>query len=161
MSNYRGDLIYNDDGTVWKKPEWYSKYKRTFPIFEKYELDFIPKILEWNNEGYRYEYIDEMTLQQSMDHGRYVNQKNILEMKMAMDDIWKILYQISIENLKDGQFLWYNDPHLDNLIWKNDSKKLILLDIDSFEIGKYVPISWVSNLFMQQLETHFIRRRIK
>ena len=161
MSDYRGDLTYNNDGTVWKKPEWYSKYKTIFPILEKYELDFIPKILEWNNEGYRYEYIDEMTLQQSMDHGRYVNQKNILEMKMAMDDIWKILYQISIENLKDGQFLWYNDPHLDNLIWKNDSKKLILLDIDSFEIGKYVPISWVSNLFIQQLETHFIRRRVK
>ena len=153
------DSVYEIDGQVWKKHSLNSHYKITFPIFDEYEFDFLPNVLGWNDEGYMYEYIDKPTIIKSIQATNIINQKMILEIKMAMDDIWKILYQISIENLKDGQFLWYNDPHLDNLIWKNDSKKLILLDIDSFEIGKYVPISWVSNLFMQQLETHFIRRQ--
>ena len=154
------NMKHNNNGTVWKKPEWYSKYKTIFPILEKYELDFIPKILEWNNEGYRYEYIDEFTLLDFIQHHK-ITQKMILEMKMAMDDIWKKLYQISIENLEDDKFLWHNDPHLDNLIWKDDTKELILLDVDSFSMGKYVPISYVNNLFIQQLESHFIRCRIK
>ena len=157
MSIYSGNLTYNDDGTVWKKPEWYSKYKTIFPILEKYELDFIPKILEWNDEGYRYEYIDEMTLQYSMNHDMYVTQKNILEMKMAMDDIWKKLYQISIENLKEGHFLWHDDPHVKNVIWKDD--KLILLDIDSFCISKHVPICYLNNKLFGELE-EYSRKKI-
>ena len=28
-----------------------------FSILNKYDLDFIPKIIEWDNEGYTYEYV--------------------------------------------------------------------------------------------------------
>jgi len=147
-----------DDATVWKKPPSYSKYEIVFPILEKYELNFIPKILEWNNEGYTYEYINNDTLLKYLLLDNTINQKFILEIKFAMDDIWKKLYQISIENLKNNHFLFYNDPHLDNLIWKNDSKELILLDVDSITIGKYIPISYLNNLMMQQLEHHIIKQ---
>ncbi len=78
-----------------------------------------------------------------------------------MDDIWKELYKISLKHLNEGDFLYYNDPNLDNLIWDVDTKKLILLDIDSFEIGKVVPISFLNNYLIQNLETHFIMRKLE
>jgi hypothetical protein len=154
------DSVYEIDGQVWKKHSLNSKYKITFPIFEKYELDFLPKLLEWNNEGYVYEYIDKPTIMQANTESCIINQKMILEIKMAMDDIWKKLYQISIENLEEGYYLWYNDPHLDNLIWFDDSKKLILLDIDCFEIGRCVPISFMNNFLIQNLESQFTMRKL-
>ena len=155
MSN----IIYNDNGTVWKKHKDHSSYKTVFPILEKYKLNFIPKILEWDDEGYKYKYIDEMILEdyQIGIKDSHARMKMILEVKMAMDDIWKKLYQISIENLEVGCFLWYDDPNLANLIWLDDNKKLILLDIDSFCIGNYVPISYINNIMIQQLETNMIR----
>jgi hypothetical protein len=148
-------------GSQWKNHEHFSEYHRTFPILTKYKFNFIPKILEWNDEGYRYEYVDGVTIQESLDDLTgpvKLTQKLIFEMKIAMDDIWKKLYQISIENLND-EFLWYRDPHLGNLIWKNDTKELILLDIDSFQITKYIPISNMNNIFIQQLETRYLLER--
>ena len=158
------NIQFNNDGTVWKKHEWYSKHKITFPIFKKYELNFIPKILEWNDIGYRYEYVNGPTIFQEIclakDKRRILTPKMILEIKIAWDDILKKLYQISIENLEDDYFLWYNDPHLDNLIWRDDTKELIFLDIDSFDIGKYIPISYLNNILIQQLETRMITRNL-
>ena len=58
------NLEFNNDGTVWKNHEDYSKYKRTFPIFDEYELDFMPKIIEWNDEGYRYKYVDGVNIRE-------------------------------------------------------------------------------------------------
>ena len=157
------NLEFNNDGTVWKKHEDYSKYKRTFPIFDEYELDFMPKILEWNDEGYRYKYVDGVNIREYLlddwEGSAKLTQKMIFEMKIAMDDIWKKLYQISIEKL-NGEFLWYGDPISENLIWNDDTKKLTLLDLDSFEITTYVPISDMTNRFIQQFETQFIIRRI-
>ena len=152
------NAVYEIDGEVWKKHSLNSHYQITFPIFEKYELDFLPKLLEWNDEGYIYEYINKPTIIKSIQATNIINQKMILEIKMAMDDIWKQLYQISIKNLEEDYFLWYNDPHLDNLIWLDDSKKLILLDIDCFEVGKCVPISFMNNFLIQNLESQFIQR---
>ena len=40
MYSDSGELTYNDDGTVFKKPEWYSQHEKFLPVFEKYELDF-------------------------------------------------------------------------------------------------------------------------
>ena len=84
-----------------------------------------------------------------------------MEAREAMDDIWKELYKISLKHLNEGDFLYYNDPNLDNLIWDVNTKKLILLDIDSFEIGKVVPISFLNNYLIQNLESHFIMRKLE
>jgi len=158
---YSGKLTYNDDGTIFKKPEWYSLHKKLLPVFEKYELDFLPKVLSYDDTGYTYRYVDGVTIRYAIDNGIFeLNQYVILEMKMAMDDIWKIFYKMSIENLPADYFFWYNDPHLENLIWRDASKQLILLDMDSICIGQYVPLSYVSNLFYQQLETHWIKTSI-
>ncbi len=152
---YNNKIIYRDDGTMWKKHDWYSQYKIIFPILKKYKLDFIPKIIKWNDLGYRYEYVDGFTISDNFKKENYLNQKMILEIKIAWDDICKKLYQISIENF-DDEFLWFNDPSIGNLIWKDNSKELILLDLDSFCIGEYVPISYINNIMTQQLETNML-----
>jgi|TARA_Y100000310_G_scaffold281590_1_gene302170 hypothetical protein len=155
-----GIMKIHDDGTIWKKTKGHSKHMTLFPILKKYELDFFPKILDYNKSGYRYRYVDGTTIKSGLNNGTItLTMSMILEIKMAMDNIWKKFYQISKENLKDGHFFWYNDPNLNNLIWKDDTKKLILLDIDCLNIGNYIPLAYVNNFFYQQLEIHFIRAR--
>ena len=134
--------------------------KLIFSILQKYDLNFILKIIKYNDEGYTYEYVDGLTINNDdRFQPKNITQKNILEIKMAMDDIWKKLYQISIENLKEGYFLWHDDPHLNNMIWKDDTKELILLDIDSFCISNYVPICFLYNKIFGEL-TEFSRKKL-
>ena len=54
-----------------------------FSIFQKYDLDFIPKITEWDDDGYTYEYVDGLTINND-DRFQPINitQKNILEIKV-------------------------------------------------------------------------------
>ena len=154
-------IKYNN-GIVCKTPT-YPMHLKVFPIFENYEkvygsLNFIPKILNYNETSYSYEYIDEITIKDKLINDGIIcgpiSQKMILELKIAMDDIWKKLYQMSVEQLPTGDFLYYSDPHLGNMIWRDDSKELILLDMDCFEIRRYIPISWLNNQFIQQLENY-------
>ena len=150
--------------TVWKSFKYPTQYKY-MSILKYYEaeLDFIPKILEYNKEGYRYEWIYGMSIREAVDTDTLkLNQKMIFEMKMAMDDIWKKLYKVSIDMdghlilkiLYSNQFLWHGDQHLGNTIWRDDSKELILIDIDSFVILPYIPLSYLNNVFIQQLENY-------
>ncbi len=154
----KSHIKYNN-GIVYKTPI-YPMHLKVFPIFENYEkvygsLNFIPKILNYDETSYSYEYIDEMTIKDKLiKEGGPISQKIILEMKIAMDDIWKKLYQMSIEQLSNSGFLYYSDPHLGNMIWRDNSKELILLDMDCFEIRQYIPISWLNNQFIQQLENY-------
>ena len=61
-----------------------------FSIFQRYDLNFIPKIIEWGDTGYTYEYVDGLTLNYHPSFQPYkINQKSILQIKIAMDDIWK------------------------------------------------------------------------
>ena len=129
-----------------------------FSILNKYDLDFIPKIIEWDNEGYTYEYVVGKTIKDDYNfHEKNISQKDILKIKMALDDIWKKLYQISIENLKEGYFLFHDDLSTNNMIWKDD--KLILLDIDSFCISSYVPVDYLYNKTLGELTEMY--RKIK
>jgi len=143
--------------TVWKSFKYPEQPKHTAILryWEK-ELDFIPKILELNKEGYRYEWVNGLTIKEQIDNGSLIiTQKLILEMKMAMDDIWKKLYKISTDTYGDNDmFLFHGDQHLGNVIWRDDSKELILIDIDSFQFKSYVPISYLNNVFIQQLENY-------
>ena len=67
-----------------------------FSILNTYDLDFIPKIIEWNNEGYTYEYVSGKTIKDDYSfHGKNISQNDILKVKMALDDIWKKLYQLN------------------------------------------------------------------
>jgi len=155
------DGVEKIDGQVWKRYDGARYYKTVMPLLDEYEFDFLPKIVGWNNHGYMYEYIDKPTINDYIAATDDISQQMILEIKMAMDDIWKELYKISLKHLNEGDFLYYNDPNLDNLIWDVNTKKLILLDIDSFEIGKVVPISFLNNYLIQNLESHFIMRKLE
>ncbi len=129
-----------------------------FSILNKYDLDFIPKIIEWDNEGYTYEYVVGKTIKDDYSfHGKNISQNDILKVKISLDDIWKKLYQISIENLKEGYFLFHDDLSTNNMIWKDD--KLILLDIDSFCISSYVPVDYLYNKTLGELTEMY--RKIK
>jgi len=150
-------LIYYDDGTIFKqvkiKPEGprpphenYQHLNQIFSILEQDDVNFIPKIVNWGDDGFTYEYVHGITIMDELElKKRVYSQKEILEIKIAWDNIWKKLYQMSIDNLPDGDFLWHDDPHLSNMIWKNDTKELILLDINSFCISKYIPICYCYN----------------
>jgi tRNA A-37 threonylcarbamoyl transferase component Bud32 len=129
-----------------------------FSILNKYDLDFIPNIIEWDNEGYTYEYVVGKIIKDDYSfHGKNISQNDILKVKMALDDIWKKLYQISIENLKEGYFLFHDDLSTNNMIWKDD--KLILLDIDSFCISSYVPVDYLYNKILGEL-TEIYRKKM-
>ncbi len=173
MSNERFILTkekvpINNDGTVfkeWKKlPEKLDRHDISFmlkvlPLIQKYELDFLPKIVDYNENGYTYEFVDGQTLKEEIDNGVLkLTQKMILEMKIAMDNIWKRFYQISIENKDDelfsgNGFLYHGDPWLGNVIWKDDSKEFKFIDIDSLSIAEFIPLTQLNNMFFQHLET--------
>ena len=84
----------------------------------------------------------------------------IYEMKIAMDNISKVFYEISIENKDDelfnNGFLYHGDPWIGNAIWNDDTKKFIFIDIDSLSIAEFIPLTQLNNMFFQHLETVFI-----
>ena len=165
----REKVPIDSDGTVFKEFNANEKFRRQdisimlklLPLIQKYELDFLPKIVDYNENGYRYEYVDGETLKEEIDNGMKINQKMIYEMKIAMDNIWKRFYQISIENKDDelfggNGFLYHGDPWLGNAIWNDDSKELKFIDLDSLSIAEFVPLTQLNNMFFQHLETLLI-----
>jgi hypothetical protein len=163
----RTKVPINSDGTVFKEFNANEKFRRQdisimlklLPLIAKYELDFLPKIVDYNENGYTYEFVDGKTLKEEIDNGILkLTQKMILEMKIAMDDIWKRFYDISIENKDDelfrgNGFLYHGDPWLGNVIWNDETKELKFIDIDSLSIAEFVPMTQLNNMFFQHLET--------
>ena len=162
----REKVPIDSDGTVFKEFNANEKFRRQdiatmlelLPLIAKYELDFLPKIVDYNENGYRYEFVDGKTLKEEIDNGMKISQKMIYEMKIAMDDIWKRFYDISIEN-KDNElfrgngFLYHGDPWLGNVIWNDDTKEFKFIDLDSLSIAEFVPVTQLNNMFFQHLET--------
>ena len=162
----RTKVPIDSDGTVFKEFNANEKFRRQdvsimlelLPLIEKYELDFLPKIVDYNEKGYRYEFVDGKTLKEEIDNGMKLTQKMILEMKMAMDDIWKRFYEISMENrynplFHGNGFLYHGDPWLSNAIWNDNTKELKFIDLDSLSIAEFVPVTQLNNMFFQHLET--------
>jgi hypothetical protein len=139
----RTKVPIDNDGTVFKEFNANEKFRRQdvsimlklLPLIAKYKLDFLPRIVEFNDKGYRYEFVEGKTIKEQVDGGMKVSQKMILEMKIAMDYIWKEFYDISMEN-KDNElfrgngFLYHGDPWLGNAIWNDDTREQILLLTD-------------------------------
>ena len=139
---------------VFKSKQPHSQYKLILPILKKYDLDFFPKIHDINNNGYKYEYINGLTIQQCVMLGDSIEQTDIIEIKIAMDYIFKTLYEISLKekDILNNKIMWYHDPILNNIIWDFKKKKLTLIDLDSVCFAKRIPISYINNLFLQPLE---------
>jgi len=162
----RTKIPIDSDGTVFKEFNANEKFRRQdvsimlklLPLIAEYELDFLPKIVDYNENGYRYEFVDGETLKEEIDHGMRISQKMIYEMTIAMNDIWKRFYEISIENrynplFRGNGFLYHGDPWLGNVIWNDDTKELKFIDIDSLSIAEFVPLTQLNNMFFQHLET--------
>ena len=139
---------------VFKKKQFGSKYKFILPILKKYDLDFFPKIHDIKSDGYEYEYIDGLTLEEYICEGNKITQIDIIEIKIQLDHVFKILFEISLKESDklNNKIMWYHDPILANLIWDFKKKKLTLIDLDSICFAKRVPISYINNLFLQPLE---------
>ena len=168
----RQKVPIDSDGTVFKEFNVNEKFRqqdisvmlKLLPLVKKYDLDFLPKIVDFNENGYRYEFVNGKTIKEEVDNGMKINQKIIFEMKISMDDIWKRFYHISIENkdnelFKGNGFLYHGDPWISNAIWNNDTKKLKFIDLDSLTIAEYVPLTQLNNIFFQHLETLIITQR--
>ena len=168
----RQKVPIDSDGTVFKEFNVNEKFRqqdisvmlKLLPLIKKYDLDFLPKIVDFNKDGYRYKFVDGKTIKEEVDDGMKINQKIIFEMKISMDDIWKRFYNISIENkdnelFKGNGFLYHGDPWISNAIWNNDTKKLKFIDLDSLTIAEYVPLTQLNNIFFQHLETLIITQR--
>jgi len=162
----RTKVPIDSDGTVFKEFNANEKFRRQdisimlklLPLIEKYKLDFLPKIVEYNDKGYRYEFVEGKTIKEQVDGGMKVSQKMILEMKIAMDYIWKEFYDISMENrynplFRGNGFLYHGDPWLGNAIWNDDTRELKFIDLDSLSIAEFVPMTQLNNMFFQHLET--------
>ena len=171
MSNEKFILIrekvpIDSDGIVFKEFNANEKFRRQdvsimlklLPLIAKYKLDFLPRIVQYNDKGYRYKFVEGKTLKEEINQGMRINQKMIYEMNIAMNDIWKRFYDISIEN-KDNElfrgngFLYHGDPWLGNVIWNDETKELKFIDIDSLSIADFVPMTQLNNMFFQHLET--------
>ena len=170
----RQRIPIDSDGTVFKEFNANDKFRqqditvmlKLLPLIAKYDLDFLPKIVDYNKNGYRYEFVDGKTIKEEVDNGMKITQKMIFEMKMSMDDIWRRFYNISIENkdnelFKDNGFLYHGDPWLSNAIWDKKSKKLKFIDLDSLTIAEFVPLTQLNNIFFQHLETLILTQRKK
>ena len=162
----REKVPIDSDGTVFKEFNANEKFRRQdvsimlklLPLIAKYKLDFLPRIVQYNDKGYRYKFVEGKTLKEEIDQGMRINQKMIYEMNIAMNDIWKRFYDISIEN-KDNElfrgngFLYHGDPWLGNVIWNNDTRELKFIDLDSLSIAEFIPLTQLNNMFFQHLET--------
>jgi len=139
---------------VFKKSINVGFHEFVLPILKKYDLDFFPKIYDIKSDGYEYEYIDGLTLEEYIREGNKITQIDIIEMKIQLDRVFKILYEISLKE-KDilyNHIMWYHDPWSGNIIWDFENKKLTLIDLDSVCFAERVPISYINNLFLQPLE---------
>ena len=163
----RTKVPIDSDGTVFKEFNANEKFRRQdistmlklLPLIAKYKLDFLPRVVEYNDKGYRYKFVEGKTIKEEIDDGVLkLTQKMILEIKIAMDDIWKRFYEISIENKDDdifggNGFLYHGDPWLGNVIWNDDTKEFKFIDVDSLSIAEFVPLTQLNNMFFQHLET--------
>ena len=154
------------DGLVHKKPRLWHKKRRVIQIIktldERYNLDFFPKIYEINDDGFTYEYVNGMTVDQFVLNGGKLYHNDIIKIKIAMDRIFAKLYDVARKEtaFMENKFMWYGDPNPDNVIWDFKNETLRLIDIDSISISKLIPISYVNITLVQQLEhvymTNFI-----
>ncbi len=121
---------------------------KVIDILAKQNFDFYPNILTYNEKGYSYEYVEGNTIDYEIHRGALntkddiVNTKYIYEIKIAMDNIWRELYNLSMKLWNGKKFLYHSDLHLGNLIWKPDSKELMLLDLNGVSITEYIPFSY-------------------
>ena len=87
----REKVPIDSDGTVFKEFNANEKFRRQdistmlklLPLIEEYKLDFLPKIVDYNENGYRYEFVDGKTIKEEVDAGMKLTQKMILEMKIG------------------------------------------------------------------------------
>lgn len=146
------------DGAVHKKPRKWHKRRPVIQIIktldERYNLDFLPKIYEINDDGFTYEYINAMTINQYLKSGGKLYHNDIIKIKIAMDHVFAKLYDIARKEVRflENKFMWYGDPNPDNIIWDFKNETLRLIDIDSISISKLIPISYVNITLVQQLE---------
>ena len=158
-----GEIII-DDGIVTKIPyDGINKYTcEVLTFLQSLNLECVPEILEVNEELFRYRYVEGEVLGPELHTGleRIKTLHQVLEIKMAMDKCWKVFYDVSIEKLKTNQFLYHNDLHLDNIVYDFDTKRLVLLDLESFCIGwDHVPLAYLGSHFYHELEKLLIKLR--
>ena len=83
----RQKVPIDSDGTVFKEFNVYEKFRqqnnsvmlKLLPLIKKYDLDFLPKIVDFNKDGYRYKFVDGKTIKEEVDYGMKINQKIIFE----------------------------------------------------------------------------------
>jgi uncharacterized protein YfkK (UPF0435 family) len=128
-------------------------------IIKKHNWDFFPKVLEWNEKGYSYEYVEGNTLAEVHNSAEYhtnngckTDTKFIYEVKIALDNIWEELYNASMELWNGEWFLYHSDLHSDNLIYDQANRKLILIDLNSIQITNYIPFTYESHKTLWGLE---------
>jgi hypothetical protein len=147
MSNYitiKNKIKINENGRIFKPWNEYEINNGRVPrmfmvldIIKKYDFDFFPKVLAWDEKGYSYEFVEGETL----SNLNIPDIKYIYEVKIALDNIWEELYNASMELWNGKQFLFHNDLWNGNMIYNQDSRKLILLDLNSVAITNYIPFS--------------------
>jgi hypothetical protein len=167
MSNYitiRTKTKINENGRIFKQWEDYEIKCGRVPhmfmvldIIKKYDFDFFPKVLAWDEKGYSYEFVEGETLAENINFTSNlldkVDTKFIYEVKIALDNIWEELYNASMELWNGKQFLFHNDLNNANMIYNQDSRKLILLDLNSVAITNYIPFSHSFHKTFGALET--------
>ena len=155
------------DGVVHKKPRLWHRKKRIIHsvkiLQERYNLDFFPKIYEINDDGFTYEYVNGMTINQYLKNDGKLYHNDIIKIKIAMDRIFEKLYDVARKEVKfmENKFMWYGDPNPDNIIWDFKNETLRLIDIDSISVSKYIPISYVNVALIQQLEHVYMTNYIE
>ena len=172
----RKKLKINQNGRIfrpWTEEEISSNHiphmLKVIDILAKQNFDFLPNILTYDEKGYSYEYVEGNTIDYEIhkealnDKGidDTVNTKYIYEIKIAMDNIWKELYNLSMKLWNGKKFLYHSDLHLGNMIWKPDSKELMLLDLNGVSITEYIPFSYAFHKTFLELEARHMAQMVK
>tara|TARA_B100001079_G_C16351671_1_gene488531 strand:+ start:423 stop:995 length:573 start_codon:yes stop_codon:yes gene_type:complete len=139
--NIENGIVFKPWEVKDKKEGLQSKFE-ILNIIKKHNWDFFPKVLEWNEKGYSYEYVEGDTLAEYYDeyHSK-TDTKFTYEVKIALDNIWKELYNLSMKLWNGEWFLYHSDLHSNNMIYDQASRKLILIDLNSMQITNYIPFN--------------------
>jgi len=109
---------------------------------------YLPKILSVSEHQIKYEYIEGIAV------GSYLKKSKSLHKIMEVQDFvskcWQDFHSISKNHLPPNQYLYYQDFHLWNMIYKDD--KIMLTDVDSFTITNKVNLNTTHSYLYSQLE---------
>ena len=117
-------------------------------LLMKENLDYVPKIISVNDNEIKYQYVEGIAVGTHLKKSKSLHE--IMEVQSFVSKCWLDFHNISLRELKNKKYFYYQDLHLWNMVYSKN--KFMLTDIDSFTITNKPKLNTTHSYLYSQLE---------